>query len=79
MRAILTLYLMYEHKLSEARASLIFHAFVAIAYFSPLLGSILADNFFGRFKVILYVSIIYVLGHVSMSVSCSYSFYCSVG
>jgi dipeptide/tripeptide permease len=45
----------------------IYHAFVSLAYLSPLLGSIMADNYFGRFKVILWVSLLYVLGHLLLS------------
>lgn len=55
---------------------------ICLAYFSPLFGSIAADNYFGRFKVILWVSVIsvgflnemlkvslvYVAGHVLLSV-----------
>ena len=48
-------------------ASLFYHAFVSLAYFSPLFGSIAADNYVGRFRVILWVSLIYVGGHVMLS------------
>ncbi|KAK0424074.1 hypothetical protein QR680_008485 [Steinernema hermaphroditum] len=68
MRAVLTLYLITEHHFSESKASLCYHAFVSLAYFSPLLGSIAADNYFGRFRVILWVSLVYVLGHVLLSI-----------
>ena len=51
MRVILTLYLIHEHHMTDSTASLVFHAFIGIAYFSPLFGSIAADNYFGRFKV----------------------------
>lgn len=33
-----------------------------------MFGSIAADNYFGRFRVILWMSIIYVIGHVSLTV-----------
>lgn len=56
MRAILTLYLINEHHFSDAKASFFYHAFISLAYFSPLFGSVAADNYFGRFKVILWVS-----------------------
>jgi dipeptide/tripeptide permease len=49
-------------------ASLIYHSFICLAYFSPLFGSIAADNYFGRFRVILWVSLVYVAGHVLLSV-----------
>jgi dipeptide/tripeptide permease len=68
MRAILTLYLINEHHLQDSTASLFYHAFVSLAYFSPLFGSIAADNYFGRFRVILWVSLVYVSGHVLLSV-----------
>jgi dipeptide/tripeptide permease len=47
MRAILVLYLINEHNLKNSEATLIYHAFVSLAYFSPLFGSIAADNYFG--------------------------------
>uniref|UniRef100_A0A915J5V9 Major facilitator superfamily (MFS) profile domain-containing protein n=1 Tax=Romanomermis culicivorax TaxID=13658 RepID=A0A915J5V9_ROMCU len=67
MRAVLTFYLMAHHSLDESAAKLIFHLFVSIAYFTPLLGSILADGFLGRFKVILYFSVLYCVGHVLLT------------
>lgn len=48
-------------------ATFIYHAFTCLAYLSPLVGSLLADSYLGRFKVILYGSSIYVLGHVLLS------------
>ncbi|EYC03736.1 hypothetical protein Y032_0092g2595 [Ancylostoma ceylanicum] len=67
MKAILTLYFIYEHGYTDSFATLIYHAFTCLAYLSPLAGSVLADSYFGRFKVILYGSSIYVLGHVLLS------------
>lgn len=51
----------------SSQASLFYHAFVSLAYASPLLGSIAADNFFGRFHVIFWGSLIYVAGHILLS------------
>lgn len=73
MRAILTLYLIEEHNLSNrfilkkcflyifffSMASFFYHAFIGLAYFSPLFGSIAADNYFGRFRIILWVEYFY--------------------
>uniref|UniRef100_A0A914HDU5 Uncharacterized protein n=1 Tax=Globodera rostochiensis TaxID=31243 RepID=A0A914HDU5_GLORO len=67
MRAILIIYLVVDHQLSDNVAKMVYHSFVSLAYFSPLFGSILADNFFGRFRVILWVSLVYVFGHVLLS------------
>uniref|UniRef100_A0A0K0CVT7 MFS domain-containing protein n=1 Tax=Angiostrongylus cantonensis TaxID=6313 RepID=A0A0K0CVT7_ANGCA len=67
MKAILTIYFIYEHGYSDSFATFVYHAFTCIAYLTPLAGSILADSYLGRFKVILYGSSIYVLGHMLLS------------
>jgi dipeptide/tripeptide permease len=67
MRAILTIYLINEHHFENSTALLLYHAFVSLGYFSSLFGSIAADNYFGRFRVILWVSLVYVSGHVLLS------------
>ncbi|CAD5206883.1 unnamed protein product [Bursaphelenchus okinawaensis] len=67
MRAILMLYLIHEYQLADSTASLLYHLFISLSYFAPLFGSIVADNYFGRFKVILWVSVIYVIGHLLLS------------
>ncbi|CAI4225729.1 unnamed protein product [Auanema sp. JU1783] len=67
MKAILTLYFIIEHHYSPSTATLIYHGFTCLAYTSPLIGSLLADSYLGRFKVILYGSMIYVLGHILLS------------
>uniref|UniRef100_A0A0N4ZUJ0 Oligopeptide transporter 1 n=1 Tax=Parastrongyloides trichosuri TaxID=131310 RepID=A0A0N4ZUJ0_PARTI len=68
MKAILLIYFLSEYNFSQGTAISLYHAFVCLAYFSPLFGSIAADNYFGRFKVILWVSLIYVFGHALMSI-----------
>ena len=49
--------------LSEIKASEQVHFFVALAYAMPMVGALMADWFFGKYRVILYVSIIYCIGH----------------
>ena len=36
-------------------------------YLTPLLGSIMADAFFGKYKTIIALSIVYCLGHLSLA------------
>ncbi|CAD6184562.1 unnamed protein product [Caenorhabditis auriculariae] len=67
MKTILFIYFITEHQFSASKATFIYHAFSCIAYLTPLIGSLLADSVFGRFKVILYGSSIYVFGHVLLS------------
>lgn len=56
-------------KVANAKANELSHLFVTLAYFMPLVGGILADWFFGKYKVILFVSILYTFGHFILSVS----------
>jgi len=52
---------------SEALANEKTHTFVALAYFMPLLGGIAADWFFGKYKIILYISLVYCLGNLCLA------------
>ena len=47
----------------EKEAEAWIHLFVGSAYFFPILGGILADAFWGKFKTIMVLSICYCLGH----------------
>uniref|UniRef100_A0A1I7UGQ1 C2 domain-containing protein n=1 Tax=Caenorhabditis tropicalis TaxID=1561998 RepID=A0A1I7UGQ1_9PELO len=50
MKTILFIYLITEHEFSPSKATFIYHLFTCIAYLTPLIGSIMADSVFGRFK-----------------------------
>ncbi len=54
---------------ADAKANEMSHLFVTLAYFMPLVGAIMADWFFGKYRVILFVSILYTLGHFVLSIS----------
>jgi len=64
MKSILSLYLKQKLHLAEDTATVIYHTFSMFCYFTPIFGSILADTLLGKFKTIVYISIIYVLGHL---------------
>ena len=53
---------------AEARSNEISHLFTAISYGCCILGGILADKFLGRYKTIVYLSIIYIIGHLFLAV-----------
>jgi len=55
--------------LNEDTATSVFHAFAFFAYFFPLVGAIIADSYWGKYRTILYLSIVYVLGHGVKTVS----------
>jgi POT family proton-dependent oligopeptide transporter len=54
---------------ADAKANEMSHLFVTLAYFMPLVGAIMADWFFGKYRVILLVSILYTIGHFVLSIS----------
>ena len=75
MKAILTVF-MTEHLLSSSGelavmsaedAKFYVHSFVVASYLFPLIGAILADWLFGKYRTILWLSIIYCLGHLSLA------------
>jgi len=44
-----------------------FHLFVSAVYFLPFFGAIIADALWGKYKTILYLSIIYCLGSFTLA------------
>ena len=54
---------------SEARANEWYHTFMTVNYFVPLLGAIVADAFWGKYRTIFYLSIAYCLGHFVLGCS----------
>ena len=77
MRSILPIFLVAQffnptgnpalQVISEAKSNEQTHLFVSLAYFTPMIGAVLADWFFGKYKVIFYVSIIYCIGHLFLA------------
>ncbi|MBN3316088.1 S15A1 protein, partial [Atractosteus spatula] len=69
MRAVLVLYFRYFLKWDDDTATSIYHTFVALCYLTPILGAIIADSWLGKFKTIIYLSIVYTIGQGVMAVS----------
>ncbi|MBK1880974.1 POT family MFS transporter [Luteolibacter pohnpeiensis] len=76
MKTILTVFMIqYLHlmdsapvqALHETKAIEYYHQFSSWVYFTPLLGAILADVFFGKYNTILWLSIVYCLGHAALA------------
>jgi POT family proton-dependent oligopeptide transporter len=67
MTSVLTIYMVQRLFLAESDAESKYHLFVFAVYVTPLLGAWLADRFFGRFRVILWLSFGYVLGHATIA------------
>ncbi|XP_053561452.1 solute carrier family 15 member 1 [Bombina bombina] len=69
MRAVLVLYFKYFLQWDDNFATVIYHTFVALCYLTPILGAIIADSWLGKFKTIIYLSIVYSAGQVVMAIS----------
>ena len=53
--------------MSEESAKVWYHNFTSAVYFFPLLGAIISDWFLGKYRTILYLSVVYCLGHLSLA------------
>uniref|UniRef100_A0A8C3G7N8 Solute carrier family 15 member 1 n=2 Tax=Cyclopterus lumpus TaxID=8103 RepID=A0A8C3G7N8_CYCLU len=69
MRAVLVLYFKYFLRWDDDLATSIYHVFVALCYLTPILGAIVADSWLGKFKTIIYLSIVYAIGQITMAIS----------
>lgn len=69
LAAILSFYLTDILFYSEPDAKIIYHTFTMLVYFFPIFGAMLADSYLGKFKTILYLSIIYGAGSSVLSMA----------
>jgi len=67
MRSILTVYMAQWLLLPEHEAEANYHFFVMACYLTPLAGGWLADRLWGRYRVIVWLSLGYVLGHATIA------------
>ncbi|KAL3055939.1 hypothetical protein OYC64_018610 [Pagothenia borchgrevinki] len=68
MKAVLTLYFLTYLRWDKDLSTAVYHAFSSLCYFTPILGALIADSWLGKYKTIIYLSIVYVIGHVVKSV-----------
>ena len=54
--------------MSENEAQGYFHLFVSTVYFMPLFGALLADGLLGKYQTIIFLSLIYCLGHFALAI-----------
>nr|BAM67012.1 peptide transporter 1 [Anguilla japonica] len=69
MRAVLVLYFRYFLRWDDDTATSIYHTFVALCYLTPIMGAIVADSWLGKFKTIVYLSIVYTIGQAVLAIS----------
>lgn len=54
-------------EMSGAEANKYYHLFVAATYFFPIMGSLLSDVLIGKYRTILWLSIVYCIGHFALA------------
>ena len=67
MRAILTVFMVSHLAMPKNEATAVYHLFVSACYFTPLLGAWISDRFWGKYKTIMTLSIVYCLGHLVLA------------
>ena len=68
MRALLVLYLTKHWLFDDGKANLIYGAYGALVYITPVLGGYLADRYLGQRKAVLFGGILLMCGHFLMAV-----------
>lgn len=63
------LYLKYKLGYTEDDATMLYHGFLMALYLSCLFGGIISDVYLGKFKTVLYLSIVYMIGSSIVAVS----------
>jgi POT family proton-dependent oligopeptide transporter len=67
MRSILVVFMVQYLMIAEKDAKATYHLFVSACYLLPLLGGYVADRFLGKYRTILYLSLLYCIGHATLS------------
>ena len=75
MKTILVVFMTHHLKnaagalapMNPEEAKTTFHLFAAGAYFFPLLGAVLADVVWGKYRTVMLLSIVYCLGHFALA------------
>jgi proton-dependent oligopeptide transporter, POT family len=68
MRAILILYLTKHWMFSDGKSNVIYGAYTALVYITPVLGGYMADRYLGNRKAVLFGGILIAIGHLLMTV-----------
>lgn len=67
MRALLIFYLVQHWLFSDSEASIIYGAYTALVYITPVVGGYLADQYLGQRKAVLFGAVLLTFGHFFMA------------
>ena len=68
MRSILVIFLVQYFLISKSNATADYHLFAGACYLFPVLGAYISDRFWGKYKTILTLSIVYCIGHLFLAI-----------
>lgn len=63
IRSVLSVYLQNKLGYTQSESSQAYHFYIAICYITPILGGIIADQYWGKYKTILVLGLVYALGN----------------
>ncbi|CAG9803152.1 unnamed protein product [Chironomus riparius] len=69
MKTILVLFLTRKLMYDDDTSTMIYHVFNMLVYFTCIFGAIIADSWWGKFNTIVWLSIVYVGGSITMAFS----------
>ena len=67
MRALLVYYMTKQLLIGQAQSSFIYGTYTACAYFTPIIGGVIADRYLGKRKAVIIGASIMALGHFMMA------------
>lgn len=68
MKSILVVFMIQVLLFQETEATFTYHIFSSLCYFFPLMGAFISDRIWGKYKTILYLSLVYCAGHAVLSI-----------
>jgi POT family proton-dependent oligopeptide transporter len=74
MRSLLVYYMTKQLVLGQERASFIYGTYTAMAYFTPILGGVIADRWLGKRRAVIIGGSIMAAGHFMMAFEPSFYF-----
>ena len=67
MRALLIYYMTKQLLIAQGTSSVIYGAYTATAYFTPIIGGVIADRYLGKRKAVIIGASIMAVGHFMMA------------
>ena len=68
MKSILTVFMIQVLMFQDVEATATYHLFAGACYLFPVLGAFISDRILGKYKTILYLSLVYCAGHAVLAI-----------